>query len=155
MTAALLGLYGASEQVEITSDRFEADEVKLVTKFIGHVHMKKGRDELNASKVIVYFDKKRKPKRYEAIGNASFVILMKKEGQLYTGKADRLVYLPARQRYELYGDVVLKEPRLDRTVRGEKVVVEKLSGKASVEGNGKRPVKFIFKVEENNASQDR
>ncbi len=146
--------FAASEQVEITSDRFEADERTLVTKFIGHVHMKKGRDELNASKVVVYFDAKRKPKRYEAIGQASFAIFMKKEGQLYTGRADKLVYIPAAQRYELYGNVVLREPRLERTVTGQKVIVEKTSGKASVEG-GKKPVKFIFKVEENNASTHR
>ncbi len=144
----------AGEQVEITSDRFEADERALITKFLGHVHMKKGRDELHADKVIVYFDAKRNPKRYEAIGHTSFVIVMK-EGQLYTGKANRLVYLPATQRYELYGAVVLKEPKMERTVSGEKVIVDKDTGRASVEGGGNKPVKFIFRVEENNASQNR
>ncbi|WP_201353400.1 lipopolysaccharide transport periplasmic protein LptA [Hydrogenimonas urashimensis] len=148
-------LFAAAERVEILSDRFEADDVKHVAKFLGHVRMKKGADELNASKVVVYFDAKRKPLRYEAIGKASFVIHMKKEGQLYTGKADKLVYLPKEQRYELYGSVVLKEPRLDRTVTGEKVVVEKLSGRASVEGGGDKPVKFIFKVEERDGGEDR
>ncbi len=148
-------LYALSEQVEITSDRFEADEVKRVTKFLGHVHMKKGNDELNASRVIVYFDEKRKPIRYEAIGKTSFVIHMRQKGQYYTGKAEKLVYRPKKQIYELYGNVVLKEPKMDRTVTGEKVVVEKLNGRASVEGNGNRPVRFIFKVEERNASKDR
>ena len=144
--------FAAGEDVVITSDRFEADESSRVTRFLGHVWMKKGSDELNATKVTVYFDDKRKPKRYEAVGKVSFVIHMKENGQWYTGKSERLVYRPKGQVYELYGHVVLKEPARDRTVTGEKVIVEKLSGKALVEGQGDRPVKFIFRVEENNAS---
>ena len=144
-----------SERVEITSDRFDADERTLVTRFLGHVHMKKGLDELNATKVVVYFDAKRKPKRYEATGKTSFVIHMKNEGQFYVGKAGKLVYIPSTQRYELYGAVVLKEPKLGRTVTGEKVIVDKTDGRALVEGGGDKPVKFIFRVEENNASKNR
>jgi lipopolysaccharide export system protein LptA len=148
-------LFAATEQVEIVSDRFEADDVVHVAKFLGHVRMKKGADELNASKVVVYFDAKRKPIRYEAIGNASFVIHMKEKGQYYTGKAQKLIYRPKSQLYELYGGVVLREPALDRTVTGEKVVVEKLNGKARVEGSGGKPVRFIFKVEERDAGENR
>ena len=144
--------FAAGEQVTITSDRFEADETNRITRFLGHVHMKKGNDELNATKVVVYFDPRRKPRRYEAIGNVSFVIHMKENDHWYTGKSDRLVYRPQGRIYELYGHVVLKEPARERTVTGEKVIVEKVSGKATVEGQGDKPVKFIFKVEENNAS---
>ncbi|BDY13917.1 lipopolysaccharide transport periplasmic protein LptA [Hydrogenimonas cancrithermarum] len=149
-----VAIYAASEQVEITADRFEASETERLTKFIGHVHMKKGPDELNASKVFVYFDKARKPMRYEAVGNTSFVIHMD-NNQTYVGRADRLLYRPGKEIYELFGNVVLKEPRLDRTLMGEKVVVEKISGKAHVEGKEDKPVKFIFKVEDKNASKDR
>jgi len=128
----------AAENVEITADHFEASQLKKITEFIGNVHMKKGRDELNASKVVVYFDEKRRPIRY-----------------YYTGRADRLVYRPAGELYELYGNVVLKEPKLDRTIIGEKVVVEKGSGRANVEGDDGKPVKFIFKVEEPGDGKDR
>ena len=144
--------FAAGEEVTITSDRFEADETSRITRFLGHVHMKKGVDELNASKVTVYFDARRKPERYEATGKVSFVIHMKEDGHLYAGKSDRLVYRPKGQIYELYGHVVLREPAQERTITGEKVIVEKESGKAKVEGVGDRPVKFIFRVEENNAS---
>lgn len=153
LTAGIV--FAASEQVEILSDRFEADDVTHVAKFIGHVRMKKGADELNASKVVVYFDANRKPIRYEAIGNASFEIHMREKDQYYTGRAQKLVYRPKTQLYELYGGVVLKEPKLERTVTGEKVIVEKLSGRASVEGKGDKPVKFIFKVEERDGGEDR
>ncbi len=142
------------ENVEITADHFEASQTKKVTEFKGNVHMRKGSDELNASKVLVYFDDERKPIRYEAIGKSSFIIHMQ-SGQYYVGKADRLVYWPKRELYELFGNVVLREPKLERTILGEKVVVEKATGRANVEGDAGKPVKFIFKVEEPNASKDR
>ncbi|NPA30260.1 MAG: lipopolysaccharide transport periplasmic protein LptA [Epsilonproteobacteria bacterium] len=150
--ALLIAVFAAAanttEQVEITSDRFEADEGKMISKFIGHVHMVKGPDELNASKVIVYFDAKRNPKRYEAIGNASFIVHMQKNDEYYTGKADKLVYKPVKQIYEFYGHVVLRQPKLDRTVKGDEVIVDRLTGKSTVKGNKHKPVKFIFQVEE-------
>ncbi len=144
----------AAENVEITADHFEADQVKRVTEFSGNVHMKKGSDELNASKVLVFFDEKRKPLRYEAIGDSSFIIYMK-NGRYYRGKAQKLVYFPSKEIYELYGDVVLREPMLDRTIIGEKVIVEKVSGRANVEGGEEKPVKFIFKVEEPDGNKSR
>ena len=147
----LSGLLVASERVEILSDRFEADEVKRMTTFWGHVRMKKGRDELNASKVVVHFDAERRPTRYEASGGAKFRLYMKKGEQLYTGRADRLIYEPAKGRYELVGGVVLNEPNLSRTLKGERVTVDRVSGKASVEGEGDKPVKFIFKVDDDGA----
>ena len=146
MTAAIAGT--TKEQVEIQSDRFEADEAKRISKFIGHVHMTKGPDELNASTVIVYFNADRKPYRYEAIGNASFIVHMKDKDQYYRGKADKLVYKPESQIYEFYGNVLLRQPKLDRTVKGDEVIVDKLTGKSTVKGKENKPVKFIFQVEE-------
>lgn len=144
----------AAENVEITADHFEADQARKITEFIGNVHMKKGSDELNASKVVVYFDEERKPIRYEAIGNSRFVIHME-SGGYYRGKASKLVYWPKRELYELFGDVVLKEPKLERTIIGEKVIVEKRTGRANVEGDEGKPVKFIFKVEEPDGGENR
>lgn len=144
----------AAENVEITADHFEASQAKKITEFIGNVHMKKGSDELNASKVVVYFDEKRKPVRYEALGESSFLIHMQ-NGSYYRGKADRLVYWPNRELYELFGNVVLKDPKLERTIIGEKVLVEKRTGRANVEGDDGKPVKFIFKVEEPSGGKNR
>ncbi len=146
--------FAAAENVEITADHFEASQPENITEFIGNVHMKKGSDELNASKVVVYFDDKRRPIRYEAVGESRFIIHMQ-NGSYYKGRADRLVYRPEKELYELYGNVVLKEPKLDRTIMGEKVVVEKSSGRANVEGDDGKPVKFIFKVEEPAGGKDR
>jgi len=145
----------SSQQVEITADHFEASDVKKVTKFIGNVHMLKGVDELNASKVYVYFDANKKPIKYEAIGNVKFIITMNDGKKVYKGESGRLVYIPKTEIYELYENVKLFDTKLDRTLIGEKVFVDKQSGKARVEGSKEKPVKFIFKIEENNASKNR
>jgi len=144
----------SSGQVEITADHFEANEIKKVTKFIGNVHMIKGVDELNASNVLVYFDEKKKPIRYEAIGSVRFIITMN-DGKVYKGQSGRLVYTPKTETYKLYESVRLFDIKLDRTLIGEKVFVDKQSGKARVEGSKEKPVKFIFKIEEENVSKNR
>jgi len=144
----------SSQQVEITADHFEASDVKKVTKFIGNVRMIKGVDELNASKIFVYFDEKTKPIRYEAIGSVKFIITMN-DGKRYKGQSGRLVYIPKTEIYELYESVKLFDVKLDRTLIGEKVFVDKQSGKARVEGSKEKPVKFIFKIEEGNVSKNR
>ena len=144
----------SSQQVEITADHFEASDVNKVTKFIGNVHMIKGVDELNASKVFVYFDEKKKPVRYEAIGSVKFIITMN-DGKRYIGQSGRLIYIPKTEIYELYESVKLFDVKLDRKLIGEKVFVDKQSGKAKVEGNKEKPVKFIFKIEEKNVSKNR
>ena len=144
----------ATSQVEIIADHFEANEKKMVTKFIGNVHMIKGVDELNASKVYVYFDDKKKPIKYEAIGSVRFIITIN-DGKRYRGQSERLIYTPKTEIYELYDNVKLFDTNLDRTLIGEKVFVDKLSGKAKVEGSKKKPVKFIFKIEEDNEIKNR
>ncbi len=149
-----IGTLFSSQQVEITADHFEANDLKRITKFIGNVHMTKGIDELNASKIYVYFDIKKKPIKYEAIGSVKFTITMN-NGKRYNGESQRLVYNPNTEVYELYEDVKLFDTELDRTILGEKVFVNKQSGRAKVEGGKDQPVKFIFRVEENNESENR
>ncbi len=143
----VMGAMAAKERVEIIADHFEGDEIKKYSQFIGHVHMTKGKDRLDADQVYVYFNDKKKPIRYEAIGNAEFV-LHAKTGERYEGKAEKIVFYPKEQIYKLYGNVVLKEPSLDRTIRGDKVVVDRINGKAKVDSGGKKPVHFSFSVDE-------
>ena len=148
------GLLFSSEQVEITADHFEASDVKKVTKFIGNVSMVKGVDELKASKVHVYFDANKKPIKYEAIGNVKFTITID-SGNRYKGESERLIYIPKTEVYELYGNVKLFDVELDRVLIGEKVFVDKQSGKAKVDGNKKKPVKFIFTIEKEDIGKNR
>ena len=149
-----LSMLIASNRVEITADRFEASDKNKVTKFIGNVHMIKGIDELNASKVFVYFDAKKKPVKYEAIGSVKFIITMN-DGKRYKGQSERLIYIPKTEIYELYENVKLFDIEAVRTLIGEKIFVDKRSGKARVEGSKEKPVKFIFTIEEGSVGKNR
>ena len=153
MTLSISILF-SSGRVEITADHFEANDPKKITKFFGHVRMVKGIDKLKADIVYVYFDFKRKPVKYEALGSVKFTISMN-DGKVYKGQSGRLVYTPKTEVYELYENVKLFDTKLDRTLIGEKVFVDKQSGKARVEGSKEKPVKFIFNIEEGKVGKNR
>lgn len=136
-----------AEQVEITSDNFFADEGKQISEFTGNVHIKKGAyDELHANKVIVHFDTKRQPTKYIATGNAKFKVMMKEKH--YDGKGDTLTYEPAKQLYTVSGNGHLHEVETDKNVYGERIVVDQIAGTYNVNSGEKKPVKFIFQIED-------
>ena len=136
-----------AEQVEVNADNFFADENKQISEFTGNVHIKKGAyDELFANKVIVYFDTKRQPIKYVATGNARAKIAMKDKH--YDGKGDTLTYEPATQTYTVTGNGHLHEVETDKNVYGEKIVVNQNSGTYNVNSDEKKPVKFIFQIED-------
>lgn len=145
---SLLSFFLFAENVEITSKNFEADEKKLISIFTGKVHIKKGKDKIDAKKVVVYFDKDKKPQKYEAIGDVKFFIVLD-SNKTYEGKAQKIVYIPKTLEYIFEKDVfILQKPEM-RKIYGEKIVINRLTGQAKVEGSEEKPVKFIFKIEEN------
>ena len=141
----LISLYGA-QQIEIKAKRFEADEKKLVTKFFDHVKLTRGADVINADKAFVYFNKAKKPVKFDAIGNVTFKITH--EGKRYDGRCQELIYMPMKKEYILIGDVYVHQMPDDRKIYGQKIVLDLISGNLLVEGEAKKPVKIIFKVEE-------
>ena len=102
--------------------------------------------QLKADKVVVYFDKKRQPIKYVATGNARAKIFIKDKH--YDGKGNTLTYEPAKQIYTVSGNGYLHEVETDKNVYGEKIVVNQKDGTYSVNSDEKKPVKFIFQVEE-------
>ena len=136
-----------AEQVEITSNDFFADENKQISEFVGNVNIKKGSyDELKANKVVVHFDKKRQPVKYVATGNPRAKIFMKDKH--YDGKGDTLTYEPAKQTYTVTGNGYLHEVETDKNVYGDGIVVNQKDGTYSVNSDEKKPVKFIFQIED-------
>ncbi|MGG7072863.1 lipopolysaccharide transport periplasmic protein LptA [Campylobacter sp. 9BO] len=144
---ALALLCVKAEQVEISADSFFADENKQVTEFKGNVYIKKGSyDELRATKVDVHFDKNRQPIKYIATGNAKFKIFMREKH--YEGSGEVLTYEPAQQLYTLTTNAFLHEIDTDKRVYGEKIVVNQSTGTYNVNSGEKKPVKFIFQIED-------
>jgi lipopolysaccharide export system protein LptA len=152
-TAALL----LAQNIEITAIDFKADEKAGFSVFTGDVNIIKGANELNASKVVVYFDSDKKAKRYEAYEDVSFFIEEFVDGEVsrYKGTSQKLIYYPNEQRYEFYEAVDLYDLINKRNIKGDTVHVDMVTSKASVQGSKANPVKFTFETSENNETDNR
>jgi lipopolysaccharide export system protein LptA len=136
----------SAETVEIIADKFFADEKKQISEFIGHVVVTKSKDKLVADKVVIIFDKKRQPLKYTASGNAKIDMTM--NDKVYFGSADTMIYDPLKNQYTLIKNAFLHEKITNKKVYGDKIFVDQISGRYEVQSDGKKPVKFIFKVDE-------
>lgn len=136
----------SAETVEVVADKFFADEKKQITEFTGHVVVTKAKDKLVAKKVVITFDKKRQPLKYVASGDAKIDMIM--NDKVYFGSAQTMIYDPIKDQYTLIKNAFLHEKVTNKKVYGEKIFVNQTTGRYEVESDGKKPVKFIFKVEE-------
>ncbi len=135
-----------AEKVEISADSFEANELKQISIFKGNVKITKGTDKFTASKVIILFDKKNKPIKYSATGKVDFKL--KTSGQIFVGYADKLIYEPHIQKYQILGNAFIHEKTQDRKLYGEKIIIDRKKGTSKITGTKNQPVKFIFSVKE-------
>lgn len=141
----ILTLLGASE-VQITADKFLANETQLVSTFTGHVHVTKGSDNLKADKIVINFDKNKKPIKYTATGHAKANMTLNKKK--YFASGDILIYEPNLSRYTIKQNAFLHEIDTDKKVYGEVIYVDQAKGYYEVESKKNEPVKFIFKIED-------
>lgn len=136
-----------SQELRIKANEFSADEKVGLSVFQGDVSILKGADELNASKVSVFTDKKHQPTKFIADGNVSFSIKTKK-GSLYQGKAGKVIYIPLKKEYLFLKNVHLKQIDEKKEIIGEEVVLKTVEGIAYAKGVKKEPVIIIFKLPE-------
>lgn len=136
----------SAETVEVVADTFFADEVKQVTEFSGHVVVTKSKDKLVANKVVINFDEKRQPLKYIATGDVKIDLIMKEKE--YFGSAQTMIYDPIKDQYTLVKSAFLHEKVTNKKVYGNRIWVDQKTGRYEVDSDGKKPVKFIFKVEE-------
>jgi len=145
LACASLGWLFAA-QVEVTAEKFFADEKKQVSHFEGNVVVIKEGDKLTANKVTIEFDAKKQPLRYIATGNAKANITM--NAKKYYGEAEKMTYEPPKSVYTLEKKAFLHELETNKKVYGDFIRADQISGQYEVDGKGKGPVKFIFKVED-------
>ncbi|MDF1880569.1 lipopolysaccharide transport periplasmic protein LptA [Sulfurimonas sp. MAG313] len=119
---------------------------KGITTFNGNVHIIKGKDELNASKVVVLTNKDRTPYQYTAQGDVSFYISMPDNNASYRGDAGRVVYYPLKKEYQFYTNVHLYQVGTNRKIFGEEVILNAQDGNARAIGKEKVPVIMIFNI---------
>ena len=137
--------------LKITSQKFTADENTGVSVFTGNVNIIKNADELNASEVTVYVDKKNKPKKFVAVGNVSFQIITENKAA-YKGKAQKAIYYPDIKEYHFFKDVHLQQMDDKKDIIGDEVVLKTIEGKAYAKGLETKPVIMIFDIADANES---
>ena len=136
-----------AEELQVKSKSFYADEKKGISVFTGNVNVIKSHDELNASKVTIFTDKKNQPTKFIAVGNATFKILTE-EGSRYRGKAHKVIYYPNKKEYRFYTNVHLIQIDEKKEIIGEEVVLSTLDGKAHAKSSESKPVIMIFNIPE-------
>lgn len=134
-----------AEKVEITSDTMKAQDVQKEVHFIGNVTIKQSKSWLKGDKVIVYFNENNETNKYEAIDSVTFEF--KKENNFYKGSANRVTYYPLKSQYVLVGKAVIDDIPNKRHLNGDTITLDMVTGNANVKGNKKKPVKFIFDME--------
>jgi len=123
-----------------------ADNAKKEVHFIGDAKIKKLDDWLHADRVIVYFDENNETKMYEAIGSVTFEF--KEETRHYTGSAEKVSYYPLKSLYILRGKAVIDDLINKSHVDGDEIILDMLTGNATVKSNKKKPVKFIIEMKD-------
>ena len=135
-----------ADMVDIKADRFYANDISKVAYFEGNAEIKQGNSEFTASKIIVHFDKKKKATKYEAEGGVKFNIT--ENGINYVGKAEKITYSPNSSKYYFFGNVVLKDLTNNRKIEAGSISLDLKTGLADIKGEKKKPVHFIFEIED-------
>ncbi len=136
-----------SQELKIKANEFSSDEKKGVSTFVGEVDILRSSDRLQASKVTVYTDKKHQPTKFIAVGNVDFKIKTQ-DGSRYEGKAQKVIYNPAKKEYYFYKNVSLKQLNSKKEIIGDEVVLKTIDGQAYAKGAKKEPVIMIFEIKD-------
>lgn len=136
-----------SGDIEVVSDSFYANENSLYTVFSGNVKVRDSTQKIDSDKLTVYFNKNRKPIRFEAEGNVK-ASLRTKEGREFEISAKTMILYPNEERVELLGSALVVEVNSTNKISGKKIEFNKKSGEAKVFGGDGKPAKFIIHIEE-------
>ena len=136
----------SADIVDIKAGHFYASDISHEAFFEGNAQIKQGSNEFNASKIVVFFNNKRKATKYKASGLVKFDLT--ENGIHYKGQADSVAYAPTSSKYLFSGNVVLKDLTNNRTIKAQTVSIDLKTGLADIKGRKKKPVHFRFEIED-------
>ena len=136
-----------AKELRIQAAFMQADYKHAKTLFEGSVRIQKGQDEINASRVILQGDANKKAKSITAEGNVSFRVA-DRGGVLYSGRAQKIIYLPPKREYRFYGDVYLVQDGGEREIRGDAIIFNAQKGSFLAKGDGSSAVAVILDLNE-------
>ena len=141
-----IGIYAS--QIEIEALKFETDTKSGITIFEGNVTIKKNQDTMRADNVKVYTDTNKTITKFEADGNAKFIIFLDKN-VTFKGSSNSFIYMPKQRLFELLGNAKIVDLKNKREIMGDRVILNEKTKSAKVIGKDKKPVKLIFQIDEN------
>ena len=133
-----------AEKVEVSATIVKADNLKKKVYFSGNVKIKKSEDMIFANEVKVYFNDQNETEKYEAKGAVKFQFKNKK--YFYKGQANNVVYYPLKSLYILTGKAKIEDKITKRNLEGEHIKLNMITGKVTIKGTKRKPVKFIFDI---------
>jgi len=134
-----------AQSVDISSTQMEANQSSKTISFLGNAKVVQDDSWIFADKIIVYFDENNQTKSYNAIGNVKFELI--KDNSHYKGYAKELIYKPLKQQYTIKGNANINDVVNKRVIKGDSITLDMTTGNAKVKGSSKKPVKFIFEME--------
>lgn len=149
----LLFSISGAVKVQISADSFERNQQKKISTFRGHVNIKTQKDELNASKVLVYVDDKNHPLKYIATGKVQFKITTDVNSS-YEGRSEKLTFLPLKSEYRFEEDVFIKDIKTSRTLSGDNIHINVKTGNAKILARENVPVRVTFDIGDDNKSNE-
>jgi len=132
--------------VDIKADHFYANDINHEAYFEGNAKIKQGANEFNASKIVVFFNDKKKAEKYMAKGEVKFNLT--ENGIQYVGQTDSVTYSPKDSKYLFKGDVILRDLTNNRVIKAESVSLDLKTGLADIKGKKKKPIHFRFEIED-------
>ncbi len=132
--------------VDMKANHFYANDINHEAFFEGDAKIKQGNNEINASKVTVFFNEQKKALKYEAQGDVKFDLTEK--GIHYRGKSNKITYAPTSSKYYFIGNVTLVDLTNNRTIKANKISLDLKTGLADIKGSAKKPVHFRFEIED-------
>lgn len=146
----LLALFCAAlfaKDIQITSDKFYANQNTLISTFTGHVTVTDAGSNVKADKIQVFFTKEKKPIKFVATGGVKAFITTK-EGRKFEASAAEMILYPNTEKIELKNNAVITEVNTKNKITGSTVIFNKKSGEAEVYGSANKPVRFTIEVDE-------
>ncbi len=145
---------GFANQLKVVADNFHGNNIKGISTFSGNVKITKGDDELNASNVVIYLNKLHKPIKMIATGHVSFFITTDNNVS-YDGKAHKVIYLPIQKEYRFFKNVHIWQINNKREIKGDKIILNILTGQAVANGAKHSPVVMIFNLKNKHKKQSK
>lgn len=132
------------QNLHITSKKFKFNSQKMQGIFSGDVNATENKNNILSQKMIIFFDKNKKPVKYIASKNVKFILNLDKNAT-YKGHCKKLIYNFKNDEIYLFGNAKVKKIQTGELVAGEEIKINRKTKDISVLG-GSKPVNIIIKV---------